>query len=67
MIDYYLLENYEKLEEFAQIEHIGDLNAFEKCLLVHAFRTRDASIAESVYDLIQMSSKLKEFEVNKTS
>ena len=66
MIDYYLLEDLDKLREFSEIENIDKLNAFEKCLLVHAFREIDKELAESVLDLIKMKSKLGEFDSNKT-
>jgi hypothetical protein len=33
-VDYYLLDDYEKLSNYANLRCTGELNALEKCLLI---------------------------------
>ena len=34
IVDYYLLDDYEKVVKYAELTCIGELNALEKCLLI---------------------------------
>lgn len=44
-IDYWLLEDYEKIKSFSQIEYLEQLNSLEKCLLISSIRKDDIECA----------------------
>jgi len=47
-IDYFLLDNKEKILEFSGPQKIKDLNTFEKCLLIYSIRKENKELACSL-------------------
>ena len=47
-IDYFLLENKEKMNEFSEPQKIKELNTFEKCLLIYSVRKDNKELALSL-------------------
>ena len=47
-IDYFLLENKEKINEFSEPQKIEELNTFEKCLLIYSIRKDNKELALSL-------------------
>jgi len=47
-IDYFLLDNKDKIIEFSEPEKIKELNTFEKCLLIYAIRKENKELALSL-------------------
>ena len=47
-IDYFLLDNKEKLNEYSEPQKIKELNTFEKCLLIYKVRKENKELALSL-------------------
>ena len=47
-IDYFLLDNKEKIKEYSEPQKIKELNTFEKCLLIYAIRKDNKELALSI-------------------
>ena len=47
-IDYFLLDNKDKINEYSEPEKIKELNTFEKCLLIYAIRKENKELALSL-------------------
>ena len=47
-IDYFLLDNKEKIKEYSEPQKIKELNTFEKCLLIYAVRKNNKELALSL-------------------
>jgi hypothetical protein len=47
-IDYFLLENKEKMSEFSEPQKIKELNTFEKCLLIYSVRKDNKELSLSL-------------------
>ena len=60
-IDYWLLEDYEKIKSFSQIEYLEQLNSLEKCLLISSIRKDDIECARSIADLIKMRADKSDY------
>ena len=45
-IDYFLLENKEKIREYSKLENIKELNTFEKCLLIYSIRRENKNLVK---------------------
>ena len=55
-IDYFLLDNKEKILEFSSPQKIRDLNTFEKCLLIYSIRKENKELACSLARQIRAES-----------
>ena len=47
-IDYFLLNDTEKIKEYSSSQNIAQLNIFEKCLLIYSIRNENNKLAQSI-------------------
>lgn len=56
LIDYFLLDDNEKLKELASFSHVNDYNALELCLTVIALRRYNKKITSSILEFMKMKN-----------
>ena len=47
-IDYFLINDIEKIKEYSHPQNISQLNVFEKCLLIYSIRKENKELAHSI-------------------
>lgn len=60
-IDFWLLGDYARIEHFKGVSMLGELNALEKCLLVHAIRESDPNSAKEIANLMRMDAEKNDY------
>lgn len=65
LIDYFLLEQYDKVEEYKHVSLFDSLNALEQCLLIAVVNRTDRECAEKLADQFINKAKLIETKTAK--
>ena len=65
LIDYFLLEDYEKFDEFKHVSIYDSLNALEQCLLIAVVNMTDRDSAKMLADQFIQKAKLVETKTAK--
>ena len=65
LIDYFLLEEYEKFEEFKHVSVYDSFSALEQCLLIAVINMKHPETAKLLADQFKHKAKLVETKTNK--
>lgn len=65
LIDYFLLEEYDKFEEYKQVSVYDSFNALEQCLLIAVINMKDHETAKKLADQFLNKAKLVETKTAK--
>jgi hypothetical protein len=65
LIDYFLLEEYKKVTEYAHVSNFDSLNALEQCLLISVINMSDPTSAKLLADQFINKAKLTETKTAK--